>query len=79
VEVLDDLERRLLGLGISAGSFHLGGPRDECYCMEPVGGARWAVFYYERGERVSRSEFATVTDAAAELERRLLSDPTARR
>jgi hypothetical protein len=71
MEAMDQVAARLLALGVDEGAFHLGGPREDATCVEPVGENSWRVFFFERGMRSDTREFDSLAAAATDLEGRL--------
>jgi hypothetical protein len=72
------LIRRLNELGVYRGSYSLdGSTAGEQFVVSREGG-RWAVYYFERGDRVSERVHDTESAAYEDLFERVTRDPTTR-
>ncbi|MDA0120360.1 hypothetical protein [Vibrio sp. T11.5] len=63
-------------IGIDPSAFNLNGASSDKYCLE-LCGDKWEVFYAERGNKNSRVEFASESDALEYLLNKLKMEPIA--
>lgn len=74
----EDLRRRLRAEGVREDAYNLDGELvDESYVLEREG-ARWVVYYSERGLRTGMTSFTNEDEACDYLYERLHGDPTTR-
>lgn len=72
------LEAKLRRLGVPPSAYGLGYPKTEAFCVTHDG-LEWAVFYSERGDRVSLVTHASLEDAAEDLVARLFASRSVQR
>jgi hypothetical protein len=68
-----DLIETLKSLGVPAGAYSVGSPRNETYSLIPEDG-NWKVFYSERGNRNDEATYSDEDRACQDLFERITRD-----